>query len=83
VWQVVSYYLASLCLSIFLVANPEVIVLGGGVLGRTVLYEQVRAWFGKLNNGYVQHSRLEHMQSFIVPPALLNDSALLGASMLD
>ena len=37
-----AHYLAALCLSLTLLASPDVIVLGGGVLKRTVLFDLIR-----------------------------------------
>lgn len=37
VWVKVAYYLAQLCLNLTLIASPEVIVLGGGILNRSKL----------------------------------------------
>ena len=38
VWNLVGYYLAQLCLNITLLASPEVIVIGGGIMNRSMLY---------------------------------------------
>jgi fructokinase len=38
VWKLVGYYLAQLCLNITLLLSPEVIVIGGGIMNRTIIY---------------------------------------------
>ncbi|GIQ86546.1 ROK family protein [Kipferlia bialata] len=52
-WDVAAHYLSQLCLSITLIASPDVIVLGGGVMGRTILYEKIRTEFKSILNGYM------------------------------
>lgn len=34
IWEIISYYLAQLCLNITLMISPEVIILGGGIMTR-------------------------------------------------
>jgi len=50
---VVGYYLANLCLTISLMNSVEVIILGGGVMNRSILYPIIRNEFRRLLNGYV------------------------------
>ena len=38
VWRLVGFYLAQLCLNITLLLSPEVIVIGGGIMNRKLLY---------------------------------------------
>ena len=38
VWKLVGHYLAQLCLNITLLTSPEVIVIGGGIMNRGILY---------------------------------------------
>ena len=55
VWKLVGYYLAQLCLSITLLLSPEVIVIGGGIMNRTLLYEIIHEEFIRLLAKYVDH----------------------------
>ena len=48
-----GYYIANLCLNILLMNSVEVIILGGGVMNRSILYPIIRNEFKKLLNGYV------------------------------
>jgi len=41
VWKLVAYYLAQLCLNITLLISPEVIVIGGGIMNRKILYSYI------------------------------------------
>lgn len=67
VWDMVGYYLAQLCLSITLIASPHNIILGGGVLKRTVLYGIVRRYVQQLLNGYLVNKKItEQIDQYIV-----------------
>jgi fructokinase len=54
VWDIVGFYLANLCISLTLIASPEVIVVGGGVLKRLAIYPHIKAHFEQLLNKYVE-----------------------------
>ena len=58
-WDVCAYYIAQLCASLVLIASPEFIVIGGGVLNRSSLYPRIRSHIIALLNGYVQSDRLD------------------------
>lgn len=58
VWEAVGFYLGILCANVVLIASPEVIVLGGGVMKRKAIYPHVLASFKKSINGYLQHPKL-------------------------
>ena len=42
VWKLIAFYLAQLCLNITLLVSPEVIVIGGGIMNRTIIYGFLR-----------------------------------------
>jgi len=50
-----GFYLAQLCLNITLTVSPEVIVIGGGIMNRKILYDFIREEFIKLMAEYVKH----------------------------
>ncbi len=43
-WEPTAYALATLCASLVLVVSPERIVLSGGVMRRTILYDKVTSY---------------------------------------
>mmetsp|Transcript_746 Transcript_746/g.1022 ORF Transcript_746/g.1022 Transcript_746/m.1022 type:complete len:429 (-) Transcript_746:124-1410(-) len=57
VWDLEAYYLAQLCISITFLMSPEVIVLGGGVMKRTILYPKIRKMFKELLGDYFTDSK--------------------------
>lgn len=75
VFTYVHYYIAQCLFNAYLVARPDVMIVGGSVLGEDDL-KSVREFFDKFNNNYVQTPALEDL---IVRPVVAdNGSATLG-----
>ena len=82
-WRLEAHYIALAVANLTLVLSPQRIVIGGGVLQHTGLLERVRSEVRELLNGYVQSEQItQHIDQFIVPPALGNRSGMLGAIAL-
>ena len=82
-WRLEAYYLAQMCVTAILVFSPEKIILGGGVMKQTHLFEPVRKQVREMLNGYVKHPMiLETIDAYIVPPGCGNDSGIIGALLL-
>ncbi|MEG0901898.1 MAG: ROK family protein [Clostridia bacterium] len=78
-----AYYLAQMCANLIFTVSPERIILGGGVLQRQCLLPMVRAETLRLLNGYVQTPQvMEHIDEYIVAPALFPVSGLVGSYLL-
>jgi fructokinase len=58
VWERVGGYLGQLCYSILVLANPEVIVLGGGVARRKAVFPYIHKAFMREVGGYIQHEKV-------------------------
>lgn len=83
VWDATAYYLAGLCTTLVLVASPEKIVLGGGVLRRTCLFPMIRRKVKNMLNGYIDVAAItENIDSYIVPSEYGDDAGLVGAVAL-
>jgi fructokinase len=84
VWRLVGYYLAQLCLNVTLITSPEVIVIGGGIMNRKILYEIIQKEFLRMLAGYVDHPLLSsnRIKDYIVPPSLGADVGVKGAMAL-
>jgi fructokinase len=69
IWDICAYYIAQLCMNLVLIASPETIRIGGGVMKRTVLYEKTRKITLQLLNGYIVSPLLtgEGIDHFIGP----------------
>lgn len=78
-----AFYLAQLCLNITLLISPEVIVIGGGVMNRKLLFGLIHKEFIRLLSGYVDHPLLSsRISEYIVPPRLGNEVGVKGAMIL-
>ena len=80
VWQLEAAYLAQLVRVLAYSFAPDRIVFGGGVGSRPGLAEMIRAASRTDLGGYADYSLTD--DSFVIAPALGNDSGLLGAALL-
>jgi len=80
-WDLEASYLALMCVNIFRIVGPEVIVLGGGVMNHKGLLEKIRLRFSDLAGGFHLPRRFE-VEKLIVSPDLGNDAGLVGAMIL-
>ena len=79
-WEVESAYIASALVNYILTLAPQRIIIGGGVMQKDFMFPMVRKKVRELLNAYVQHEAiLEHIDQYILPPALGNRSGVLGA----
>jgi fructokinase len=68
VWEITSYYIAQLCASLIMMASPERIVIGGGLMNRTILYGKIRKQTIEILNGYIQLEAItSKIDELIVP----------------
>lgn len=82
-WALEADYLARMCMNAVCAFSPEIIILGGGVMHQRQLFPMIRSRLKELLNGYIPTPRiLEHMEDYIVPPALGDNSGALGALLL-
>jgi fructokinase len=82
-WNIEADYIASALMNYILILSPQKIILGGGVMQREFLFPKVRSRVRKLLNGYVSSKNLlEHIDQYIVPPGLGNQSGSMGAIAL-
>jgi fructokinase len=82
-WPLEAHYLALALVSLICTLSPQRIVLGGGVMEQQGLFPLLRAEVQALLGGYVQSPAiLEHIDEYIVPPALPGRSGVVGALAL-
>jgi fructokinase len=85
VWEAAAYYIAVLCANLVLIASPERIVIGGGVMQRRILYPMVRLHLQELLNGYLAVDEITDeakLENYVVPPMYGEDAGLVGALTL-
>ena len=82
-WALEAHYIALAVMNLTLIVAPQRIVIGGGVTQQPGLIDNVRREVVQLLNGYLQTDRITRdINRFIVPPALGNQSGMLGAIAL-
>lgn len=82
-WPLEAHYLALGLVAYIVTLSPQRIVLGGGVMAQSVLLPMIRREVQELLNGYIQSPMiLEHIDAYIVPPALGSRAGVLGGIAL-
>ena len=82
-WRLEADYLAAALTAFILVLSPSRIVLGGGIMRRRFLLAEIRKGIPTRLNGYVRRAELlDHLDEYIVPPQLGEDSGVFGALVL-
>lgn len=82
-WDYEAHYIAALCCNLTYSLRPQRIILGGGVMERSAIYEKVRSAFRQLMAGYALDRNCRDEERFIVKPALTSPSpGLVGALLL-
>lgn len=83
VWDKVAFYLGTFCSSLLLTCSPERIVLGGGVLNRSVLFHKIRAHFKAQLNDYMTQPQISQcLESYIVPSKFGSKAGAVGSLYL-
>jgi fructokinase len=78
-WTIEANYIAQLCVDLTLAFAPDKIILNGGVMHQTQLFELVRREFAELLNDYVNTPPLTE---YIVPAGLGEESGVIGGLAL-
>jgi len=79
-WELEAEYIALAVTNYILTLSPRIIVLGGGIMQRSFLFNLIRTKVRNLINGYIDLRQLaDRIDEYIVPPALGRYSGVLGA----
>ena len=82
-WDIEAEYLAQMCANTIVMVSPAKIVLGGGVMHQMHLFPRIRKRTLELLGGYVANEAItEHIDDFIVPPALGDNAGAVGSMLL-
>ncbi len=82
-WDLEAHYLSLGLMNHILMLSPQRIIMGGGVMAQSQLFPAVRQKVVAQLNGYVNAPAvLQHINTYIVPPALGNRAGVLGAIAL-
>jgi len=79
-WDLEATYIAYGLVNVITTVSPQRIILGGGVMGRRLLFPLIRRKVRELLAGYISSPIFTGtLEDYIVPPALGNRSGILGA----
>ncbi len=82
-WALEAQYLAYGIVSMICMLSPQRVILGGGVMLQTHLFPRIRRLVQALLNDYIRApALLDHVDTYIVPPALGERAGVLGALAL-
>ena len=84
-WAFVAHYLASACAALILTVSPQIIVFGGGILKRKILFPMIHKMLMQQLAGYISIPQVtdpEMIKRYIVPAALGDNSGVLGAILI-
>jgi fructokinase len=84
-WDAAAHYVAGMCATLVMVASPQRIVLGGGVLQRKTLVAKIRESLRFQLGGYVRHDFVEKtsgLKHFLVASRHGNEAGIVGALAL-
>lgn len=84
VWDTISYYISQVCLSLLYLCTVEKIIIGGGIINRSILLKKIRKYFQENNNGYISNNQLEdeNINDYIVRTNFNNEAGLLAGLSL-
>ena len=82
-WDLEAHYLALAVTNYICTLSPQRVILGGGVMEQAAIWPLLRAKVQQFLAGYAQSSAiLDHIDDYLVPPALGARSGVLGAIAL-
>jgi fructokinase len=81
-WELEAEYLACAIVNTILSFMPERIIVGGGVMNHAGLLDNIRSQIVRRLRGYIEHPRLNDIESYITSPALEEMSGVMGALAL-
>ena len=82
-WDLEADYLAQALHDFICTLSPQRIILGGGIMNQAHLFPRIRTRVQRSLNAYIQSPAIsQHIETYIVPPALGGRAGVLGAIAL-
>jgi len=78
VWDLEADYIAQALVNCIVVASPQRIILGGGVMKQEQLFPLIRTKVAEYLNNYLDTKEIKDMDTYIVPPTLNDDQGIIG-----
>ena len=82
VWEIEAFYIAQGIVDIILLLSPEIITIGGGVMHQTQVLPMIHSEVKRLLNGYLKIDEMDHLEKYIVLPALNDNQGIMGCAKL-
>lgn len=82
VWETEAFYIAQCLVNLILIASPQRIILGGGVMHQMQLFPLIRQQVKEMMTGYVKYKESDDIDTFIVPSQLNDEQGIKGALRL-
>ena len=83
VWELESYYVAQAVTNYILCYSPEKVILWGGIMHQSKMFELVRKKVKEMLGGYVASPVFEtDLSDYIIPPGLGENPGVMGAVKL-
>lgn len=81
IWEILGFYLGTMCSNLTLTLSVQKIVIGGGVMNRgEVLFKQIRRTFKDNLKGYLKHETLDDLDNYIVRSKFENELGLISSA---
>lgn len=83
-WEIEAEYIAKAITNYIMMYSPNKVILWGGVMHQTHLYERIWAKVFRYLNGYLVHKNVTEsgLRDYIVPPRLGENAGVVGALLL-
>lgn len=82
-WALEAHYIALALATWVCTLSPKRILLGGGVMQQSQLFELIRKELAQLLNGYIRASEITaNLDRYVIPPLLGSRAGVLGALVL-
>lgn len=82
IWDLIGFYLGTMCANLYLSLSLQKIVIGGGVMKRgEVLFSKIRHHFTQRIAGYLKHEKIESgLDNFIVRSKFEDNLGLVSSA---
>lgn len=78
VWDLEAYYIAQALCNYILILAPQKIILGGGVMHQTQLFDRIRKQVFERMAGYLDTAQMRDLEHYIVPASLQDNQGIMG-----
>ena len=81
IWEILGFYLGTMCSNLTLTLSVQKIVIGGGVMNRgEILFKHIRKTFKDNLKEYLKHEKLDDLDNYIVRSKFENELGLISSA---